>query len=137
MDSKSKLNIIGIFVKKDEILCFLEKLKKDFNLPMKRIFVYTIERNTNEYLVSIKTYEKEKYVKNLEKASILHVKNGCLFSINALNKLIDTLNQNSETPNSEYVIDWNNYKDQLMLIVNGELILSKLNKVEDLSTLFN
>lgn len=137
MDSKSKLNIIGVFVKKDEILCFLEKLKKDFNLPMKRIFVYTIERNTHEYLVSIKTYEKEKYVKNLEKASILHVKNGCLFSINALNKLIDTLNQNSETPNSEYVIDWNNYKDQLMLIVNGELILSKLEKVEDLSILFN
>lgn len=137
MDSKSKLNIIGVFVKKDEILCFLEKLKKDFNLPMKRIFVYTIERNKNEYLVSIKTYEKEKYVKNLEKASILHVKNGCLFSINALNKLIDTLNQDSETPNSEYVIDWNNYKDQLMLIVNGELILSKLEKVEDLSILFN
>lgn len=137
MDSKSKLNIIGVFVKKDEILCFLEKLKKDFNIPMKRIFVYTIERNKNEYLVSIKTYEKEKYVKNLEKASILHVKNGCLFSINALNKLIDTLNQNSETPNSEYVIDWNDYKDQLMLIVNGELILSKLEKVEDLSILFN
>lgn len=137
MDSKSKLNIIGVFVKKDEILCFLEKLKKDFNLPMKRIFVYTIERNKNEYLVSIKTYEKEKYVKNLEKASILHVKNGCLFSINALNKLIDTLNQDSETPNSEYVIDWNNYQDQLMLIVNGELILSKLEKVEDLSILFN
>lgn len=137
MDSKSKLNIIGVFVKKDEILCFLEKLKKDFNLPMKRIFVYTIERNKNEYLVSIKTYEKEKYVKNLEKASILHVKNGCLFSINALNKLIDTLNQDSCTPNSEYAIDWNDYKDQLMLIVNGELILSKLEKVEDLSILFN
>lgn len=137
MDSKSKLNIIGVFVKKDEILCFLEKLKKDFNLPMKRIFVYTIERNKNEYLVSIKTYEKEKYVKNLEKASILHVKNGCLFSINALNKLIDTLNQDSDTPNSEYVINWNDYKDQLMLIVNGELILSKLEKVDDLSILFN
>jgi hypothetical protein len=137
MDSKSKLNIIGVFVKKDEILCFLEKLKKDFNFPMKRIFVYTIERNKNEYLVSIKTYEKEKYVKNLEKTSILHVKNGCLFSINALNKLIDTLNQDSCTPNSEYVIDWNDYKDQLMLIVNGELILSKLEKVEDLSILFN
>lgn len=137
MDSKSKLNIIGIFVKKDEILCFLEKLKKDFNLPMKRIFVYTIERNKNEYLVSIKTYEKEKYVKNLEKASILHVKNGCLFSINALNKLIDTLNQDSDTPNSEYVINWNDYKDQLMLIVNGELILSKLEKVDDLSILFS
>lgn len=137
MDSKSKLNIIGVFVKKSEILCFLEKLKKDFNLPMKRIFVYTIERNKNEYLVSIKTYEKEKYVKNLERASILHVKNGCLFSINALNKLIDTLNQDSETPNSEYAIDWGNYKDQLMLIVNGELILSKLEKVDDLSILFN
>lgn len=137
MDSKSKLNIIGVFVKKSEILCFLEKLMKDFNLPMKRIFVYTIERNKNEYLVSIKTYEKEKYVKNLERASILHVKNGCLFSINALNKLIDTLNQDSETPNSEYAIDWGNYKDQLMLIVNGELILSKLEKVDDLSILFN
>lgn len=137
MDSKKKLNIIGVFVNKNEILCFLERLKTEFKLPMKRIFVYTIERNKSEYLVTIKTYDKEKYVKNIQKTSILHVKNGCLFSINALNKLINKLNGDVDKPNSEFSINWDEYKDKLMLVVNDELSLTDITKIEDLSVLFN
>ena len=66
----------------------------------------------------------------------MHVKNGCIFSINALNKLIDQEKDNI-TPNNEYVVDWNKYKDKLIIVTNGELTISNLAKIEDKSLFFN
>jgi hypothetical protein len=66
----------------------------------------------------------------------MHVKNGCLFSINALNKLIDQ-EKDSLQPNNEYVVDWNKYKDKLIIVTNGELSISNLTKIEDKSLFFN
>ena len=65
----------------------------------------------------------------------MHVKNGCLFSINALNKLIDSLKTN-ENPNNEYLINWDEYKDKLIILTKGELSISNLIKVEDKSEFF-
>ena len=66
----------------------------------------------------------------------MHVKNGCLFSINALNKLIDQ-EKGDDVPNNEYLIDWDKYKDKLIVLTNGELSVSNLNKIEDKSVFFN
>ena len=51
----------------------------------------------------------------LEKSNIVHVKNGCIFSINALNKLIEKDFPNSQNY-KECEINWNNYKNKLVLI---------------------
>ena len=80
--------IIGTFVKKNKILSFLETLKHGFKVNLDKVFIYSIDTNKYEYLVTFKTYNKERFIKNLSNATVMHVKNGCLFSINALNKLI-------------------------------------------------
>ena len=129
--------IIGTFVKKNKILSFLETLKYKFNVNLDKVFVYLIDTNKYEYLVTFKTYNKEKYIKNLSNATVMHVKNGCLFSINALNKLIEKENLDSDKPNKEYLIDWDKYKDKLIIQTNGELSLSNLSKIEDFSLFFN
>lgn len=129
--------IIGTFVKKNKILSFLETLKYKFNVNLDKVFVYLIDTNKYEYLVTFKTYNKEKYIKNLSNATVMHVKNGCLFSINALNKLIEKENSDSDKPNKEYLIDWDKYKDKLIIQTNGELSLSNLSKIEDFSIFFN
>ena len=129
--------IIGTFVKKNKILSFLETLKYKFNVNLDKVFVYLIDTNKYEYLVTFKTYNKEKYIKNLSNATVMHVKNGCLFSINALNKLIEKENSDSDKPNNEYLIDWDKYKDKLIIKTNGELSLSNLSKIEDFSIFFN
>lgn len=128
--------IIGTFVKKHNILSFLESLKYDFKLNLEKVFVYTIDTNKYEYLVSFKTYDKDKFIKNLNNATVMHVKNGCLFSINALNKLIEQENKGSEKPNNEYIVDWDNYKDKLIIQTNGELSISNLTKIDDFSLFF-
>ena len=129
--------IIGTFVKKNKILSFLETLKHGFKINLDKVFVYSIDTNKYEYLVTFKTYNKERFIKNLNNATVMHVKNGCLFSINALNKLIEKENSDSDKPNNEYLIDWDKYKDKLIIQTNGELSLSNLSKIEDFSIFFN
>ena len=124
-------------MKKNKILSFIETLNNDFNIKYDKIFVYTIDTNKREYLVTFKTFDKEKFMKNLNNATVLHVKNNCLFSINALNKLIERDNKGSDSPNNEYIVDWNKYKDKLVIVTNGELTISNLSKIEDKSTFFN
>ena len=129
--------IIGTFVKKNKILSFLETLKHGFKVNLDKVFVYSIDTNKYEYLVTFKTYNKERFIKNLSNATVMHVKNGCLFSINALNKLIEKENSDSDKPNNEYLIDWDKYRDKLIIQTNGELSLSNLSKIEDFSIFFN
>ena len=129
--------IIGTFVRKNKILSFVETLKNDFNIKLDKVFIYSIDTNQREYLVTFKTFDKEKFIKNLNNATVMHVKNGCLFSINALNKLIERDNEGADKPNNEYIVDWDKYKDRLIIITNGELSISKLTKMEDKTLFFN
>jgi hypothetical protein len=124
--------IIGTFVSKNKILSFLEELKNKFYINYEKIYVYSISSNDKEYLVTFKTYDKDKFIKKLSNSTIMHVKNNCIFSINALNKLIE-LNYEfeKEKPYNEVEINWDEYKDSLIIITNGELKISKLSKIED------
>jgi hypothetical protein len=128
--------IIGTFVKKNKILSFLETLRTSYGIRLDKVFVYEIDTNQYEYLVTFKTFDKDKFIKKIRNATVMHVKNGCLFSINALNKLIDQ-EKGDDVPNNEYLIDWGKYKDKLIVLTNGELSVSNLNKIEDKSVFFN
>ena len=127
--------IIGTFVKKNRILSFLETLRTEYKIRLDKVFVYSIDTNQAEYLVSFKTFDKDKFIRKISNATVMHVKNGCLFSINALNKLIEK-QKNDDKPNNEYLIDWDTYKDKLIILTNGELSVSNLTKIEDKSVFF-
>ena len=117
--------IIGTFVKKNRILSFIETLRNEFGIKLDKLFIYTIDTNKREYLVTFKTFDKDKFIKNLGNATVMHVKNGCLFSINALNKLIEKDNEGSNLPNNEFIVDWNKYKDKLIIITNRPVELNR------------
>jgi hypothetical protein len=124
--------IIGTFVSKNKILSFLEELKTKFYININRVFVYSISSNEKEYLVTFKTFDKDKFIKNLKGSTIMHVKNNCIFSINALNRLIELENLNiDEKPYNEIEINWDEYKDKLIIITNGNLNIYNISKIED------
>jgi hypothetical protein len=136
--SEKKGVIIGTFVEKNKILSFLEMLKNKFYVNYDKIFVYTMSSNEKEYLVTFKTYNKDRFIKKLYGSTIMHVKNGCLFSINALNKLIETdYNFKEEKPYNEIEINWDEYKDKLIILTNGNLNINNLSKIEDKCSFFN
>ena len=124
--------IIGIFIRKSKILSFFEELRNKFYVKIDRVFVYNIESNENEYLVTFKTFNKDIFIKNLQGSSVMHVKNNCIFSINALNKLIESEKLGSEEKsNNEIEVDWDKYKDKLIILTNGVLNIVNLSKIED------
>lgn len=129
----NKSVLIGTFVNKKKILSFLETLKGEFNVTLKRIHVYEVENNKNELLITFRVDDKEKYLPKLKHSTVLHVKNGCLFSINALNKMINC--ENIEE-NKKCAIDWENFRNKIIILTRGELVISNIKKIEDLGILF-
>lgn len=129
--------IIATFVRKNKILSFLERLRNEFKIGLSRVFVYKVDTNTSEYLVTFKAFDRNEYIGKIENATVMHVKNGSLFSINALNKLIDREKDDDEKPNNEFVLDWSKYRDKLIIQVNGELRISNLKKIQDFMLFFH
>lgn len=133
MNSKGVL--IGTFVKKYKILSFLEFLKNKLALNLDKVFVYVISDNKDEYLVTFKSMKNNRYKYNIYDSTIMHVKNGCLFSINALNALID-MEKDESSDNKEYQLNWDKYKNKLLVVTNGELQIKDIDKIEDKSVFF-
>ena len=129
--------IIATFVRNNKILSFLERLRNEFKIGLSRVFVYKVDTNTSEYLVTFKAFDRNEYIGKIENATVMHVKNGSLFSINALNKLIDREKDDDEKPNNEFVLDWSKYRDKLIIQVNGELRISNLKKIQDFMLFFH
>ena len=116
--------LIGKFTKKNNILSYLEEIHNKYNVNYEGLFVYNISGNPNEYLVTFKISSSKKDIKNdIYGSMILHYKKGCIFSINALNKLISETNENN--------IDWEKYSNQMILMTNGILNIKEVTKIED------
>lgn len=127
--------IIGSFVKQNKILSFLEFLKNKLFLNLDKIFVFTMENNKTEYLVTFSSSRKSKYLCKLHDTTILHTKNGCLFSINALNKYIEQ-NNPEKLPHDKFEVNWDILKDTLLITTNGHLKITRLEKIKDKNILF-
>jgi hypothetical protein len=129
--------LIGVFIEKEKILSFLGFLKNKFKLNTEKVYVYNVEGKEKEYLVTFSVKDKVKFLKGVYGSTIVHTKNKSIFSINALNKLIDTLNVDKTIPNDKFEIDWEEYGNKLIIISNGELFIGNLEKIEDKSIFFN
>lgn len=125
-----KRHLIGTFVNKHKVLSFIEKIKNSTKIDVKNIFIFTIEGNNNEYLLTFKSVNNNRYLNKLYKSTTLHVKNGCLFSINALNNLIDKESDKSVNNKKDYIIDWEKYRNKLIIMTSGKLCIYTLSKIE-------
>lgn len=136
MTSKKEV-LIGTFVNKHKILSFIEKVKNLTKMNTDKIYVFIIEGNSNEYLVTFKSYSNKGLINKLYNSTVLHVKNGCLFSINALNELIKEENGDTIQNYKEYLIDWSKFKNKLMIMTSGKLRLYNISKIEDITVFLN
>ena len=126
----NKIFLIGLFARKNKILAELEYIKNKFNIKFEDIFVYEVENDDNEYLITFKSKNKND-VNELKSSVVFHVKNKCLFSINALNKLISENSKNANIPNKEIKINWDKYENKLMVVDKEELSIRKLTKLDN------
>ena len=129
-----------------QLLCTFttkERLKSTLNFIFSKYDVdriYLLETETSEeilctYNINLANFENKEKVKIKNTMSIHRKKDtNTLYTINAINLLVKTLNNGID--NKEYVIDWENYKNQLLLIdkeknfktINTKLIGIRYNK---------
>lgn len=107
------------FTKVDKIEDLIESIQSKYNVLYGKIFALHIKTN-DEYVL---TYNIE--LGNIsdipENTILVHRKKetNSLYSINALNQLIKSLNNGML--DSKFVIDWNNYRNCILLTQQGEL----------------
>jgi hypothetical protein len=130
----SKAVLLASFIFKDRLDWFLNHLLKSFNIPKTNIFVYDIN-DEYKYMVTYKFIIETDQVVNfkdiLPNATIIHKKGNAIYSINALNKLIE-INNNDNVGNINYKsikINWEEYQNKLLLIRNNNLTIATIIRI--------
>ena len=136
MENNSKTLLIASFIPTTTIDWFLKYLNEKFKIKKENVFIYEIDNSDIEYLLTFKIKCDKKidlkfYFSN---ATIVNIKNGCIFSINGLNRFIES-DMNIVQGNANYkthLIDWKKYKDKLILSNKDKLTIKSIKKIDSI-----
>jgi hypothetical protein len=129
---QKKVILLATFIDTSNLDKFLYKIYKNFGVKKKSVFFFDTE--TEDLLLTYRIFldleQKINIRKDLPKTVQIHKKNETFFTINALNRLIEKeFNVDSGNVNySSYNLDWDKYKDTIILIKNNDLDILKLKK---------
>lgn len=129
----NKTILLASFIFPERVEWFLDYLKTKFNVD--KVFCY---KNLDDESKDILTFrltinpEQPLNLKNLfPNAVIIHKKGNALYTINALNKLIEETYPESigNIDNKSITIDWSDYQNKFILINNEKLCIFNINRV--------
>jgi hypothetical protein len=108
------------FTSKEDLESTIDNIKEQYTILFNKIFVLYIE-STNEYVC---TYNVDSFnISNtiLPQTILLHRKkeSNTLYTINALNDLIKELNEG--VADSKFRVNWQDYRNCILLTTSGEL----------------
>lgn len=128
--------LLASFVEKCNLYEAIEQISTTINISKRSIFVFINENNTDEYIFTYNMYPEYANIKfnSIWKNTIsIHRKKqtNTLYSLNAMNELIK--NKNGGFLNSNYMINWEQYRNKFLIIKMGKVIsipirLIKLNQ---------
>lgn len=131
----SKTNLLASFIFPERLEWFLSYLEAKFSIGKEKVFCYKDENDESKLIVTFKLAMPEDKSLNLKdlfpSAIIIHKRGNALYTINALNKLIDEKAEES-IGNIEYKdikIDWQEYQDKFILIKEKELKILSISRV--------
>jgi len=134
MEDTSKIVTLASFVLNDKIESFKNYLYKRFKVSHDKIFIYKILDEVDKKIITFRIYLKEDKKINLESffptTIIIHKKGNCLYTINALNKLIEK-ESGGEIGNINYKdhkIEWDNYQGKILITKRNELIIMSIER---------
>jgi hypothetical protein len=121
---QQKILLLATFVKADFLERFLQKLRKRFSIKKENIFFFKLDNG--DFLLTYRLFididNKVDIKKELPKTIQVHKKNDTVFTINALNRLIEKESGLVGNINhKDYKIDWEQYKNKIILLKDDEL----------------
>lgn len=131
----SKTNLLASFIFPERVEWFLSYLEAKFSINKEKVFCYKDNDDESKLILTFKITvpdDKSLNFKDLfPSAVIIHKKGNALYTINALNKLIEEKNEES-MGNIEYKdikIDWNEYQDKFILLKDKEVKILNISRV--------
>ena len=125
--------LLASFIFKENKEGYIKYLNSRFKIPTDKIFIFESDIDTTRYIVTFKfKTERRININKLFSNTIpLHKKGSTLYTINALNRLIEK-ESGLEPGNIDYKsyrIDWSKYQDSCILFRDDELIIGDLSRV--------
>jgi len=127
--------IIATFVEINKLEWFYGFMEGRFDIKQKHIFKYLNVDNPEHYIMtfrySVSNNEKLNLSKDFTNSLIVHKKGDCLYTINGLNRLIETLNSDitGNINHSSFKIDWSEYQNKFITSFENELIINEIKRV--------
>jgi len=131
----TKTILLASFIFPERVEWFLSYLDSRFKVTKDKIFCYKNLGDESKLIMTFKISipeDKKLDLKNLFPSAIpIHKKGDALYTINALNKLIQEKFPESigNIDNKSIKIDWETYQNKMILINNGELTIFNISRV--------
>lgn len=130
-----KTILIASFIFTERIEWFLGYLETKFSISSDNVFCYKNLDDESKHIMTFKFVLKDGEKVNLRdlfpSAIPIHKKGNALYTINALNKLIEKINGES-TGNIDYKsfkINWEEYQNKIILLNGKELSIFSIERV--------
>jgi len=129
---QQKILLLASFLKSDSLDFFLNKIQKNFGVKKENVFFFKLDNG--DYLITYKLQldidSKIDIKKELPKTIQVHKKGDTIFTINALNKLIEKESGlNGNVNHKDYKINWETFKNKLILLKADNLEISNIERV--------
>lgn len=131
----NKTILLATFIFPERVEWFLSYLETKFGIVKNKVFCYKNLDDESKYIVTFKlTIQQDKplNLKNLFPSAVpIHKKGNAIYTINALNKLIENLYPESigNIDNKSVKIDWNEYQNKFILLNGQELNIFNITRV--------
>ena len=130
-----KTILLASFIFPERLEWFLDYLENKFSITRDKVFVYKNLDDESKLIVTFKFKLKDGKKINFKalfpSAILIHKKGNAIYTINALNKLIEST-QTVNIGNIDYktiIINWDEYQNMLILTNNDELAIFNIEKI--------
>ena len=131
----NKTILLAAFIFPERKEWFIDYLEKKFEINGDRVFGYKNLDDESKMIITFKlavNQEKPINLKNLFPSAVtIHKKGNALYTINAINKLIEANYPETfgNIDRNSIKIDWDDYKDKFMLTKDNKLSVLNIKRV--------
>lgn len=130
---QQKTLLLASFVNEDKLQEFLERIKKKFGIKHNYVFFFKTEEGNFilTYKIRVDTDRKIDIRRELPKTIQVHKKGSTIFTINALNKLIELENglSTGNINHKEYQLDWSKFTNKIILLKDDGVEITSIEQV--------
>jgi hypothetical protein len=127
--------LLASFILTERIEWFLDYLETEFSIKKEKAFIFEDLGDNSKVIVTFKfviSITRKIDFRNLfPNAILIHKKGDCIYTINALNKLIEEISdaEDGNIDHKSVKINWEEYQGKLLLISNNKLKISNIKRL--------